>query len=668
MPQSIRPGDVLAGRYRLVDLLVESRGGRFYRAHDRVLERQVAVHVLAADDPRATQLVEAARRSATVPDRRLLRVLDADRVDGVCFVVNEWGSGTSLDRWLAAEGPLAPREAAWLVGEVADTIATAHLRRVGHGRLAPENVLVDRNGGVRIIGFCVEAALHGIHEDHDSVVETDVADLAGLLYAALTGRWAGRSTSSVPAAPREHDRVLRPRQVRAGVPRPLDTVCDEVLNPVTRGRLPSAPSAQSIADTLLEFVGDPTGLSDGLAARNPSGRSPDLVTLAALPDPPVRERDAAAPPADGSAVEQVAGSGDEGTLAWEPQGDLPADPEPESDSAPDSGPESGDGADSETGPLPPVPPVPADATTAPPAGPSSGDQPTEAGMPVFGDGSDDVSWLRARSTPPPPPPPLEEPPAKPLFAPEPEGGWPSRPPRPAMPTHTGTGAGFWPWDTGTGRGTGTGLRAVVGEPDEVPGRRWLLLASGLAIGLVVLLAVVIAYNLGRGRTPLGAEPQDEASPTPSPSPSATPTPITGLVATDLDPQGEDGGEYADLTALAVDGDPGTAWRTSTYLQNFGPAGLKTGVGLVVDLGAAVPVSEVDLTLVGEGTGVSLYVTEEAPSGVAELEPVAEVVAAAKEQVTLEEPATGRYLTLWLTSLPAVPDGFRGEVAEVVVRG
>jgi hypothetical protein len=74
-----RPGDVLADRYRLVDLLSESGAGRFWRAHDKVLERHVALHVIGADDERADGLLEAARRSATVLDQRILRVLDADR-------------------------------------------------------------------------------------------------------------------------------------------------------------------------------------------------------------------------------------------------------------------------------------------------------------------------------------------------------------------------------------------------------------------------------------------------------------------------------------------------------------------------------------------------------------------------------------------------------------
>ena len=105
MPNSIRPGDVLADRYRLVDLLNESGGGRFWRAHDKVLERHVALHVIPADDERAAGLLEAARQSATVHDRRVLRVLDADQTDEVCYVVNEWGAGASLDIMVATDGP-----------------------------------------------------------------------------------------------------------------------------------------------------------------------------------------------------------------------------------------------------------------------------------------------------------------------------------------------------------------------------------------------------------------------------------------------------------------------------------------------------------------------------------------------------------------------------------
>ena len=66
-----RPGDVLAGRYRLADLLSETGQGRFWLAHDDILGRAVAVHVLDADDERAPALMSAAKSSASVVDARL---------------------------------------------------------------------------------------------------------------------------------------------------------------------------------------------------------------------------------------------------------------------------------------------------------------------------------------------------------------------------------------------------------------------------------------------------------------------------------------------------------------------------------------------------------------------------------------------------------------------
>ena len=50
MPGSTRAGDLLTGRYRLVDLLSEARGGRFWRAWDTVLSRAVAVHLIPEGD------------------------------------------------------------------------------------------------------------------------------------------------------------------------------------------------------------------------------------------------------------------------------------------------------------------------------------------------------------------------------------------------------------------------------------------------------------------------------------------------------------------------------------------------------------------------------------------------------------------------------------------
>ena len=628
MPEHNRPGDVLADRYRLTDLLTESAGGRFWRAFDKVLQRDVAVHIIPCDDDRAPLLREAARTSATVVDRRMLRVLDIDEAADRCFVVNEWGSGTSLDILLADGEPLSPTVSAWIVAEVADTLALAHDAGVSHGRLVPENVLIDHDGGVRLIGFAVDAALHGLPAGRTA---TDVVDLIGLLYAALTARWAGISRSVVTAAPSQHGHVLRPRQVRAGIPRTLDALCDHVLN---HGGDVDVNAAM-VSDSLRDFLGPSATAAEAWLARLDHPRSgQQTVVLAALPDPPVRDADELGVP-DG------------------PEDDDLVDPaeDPHATEVTDA-----------VGI-----PVAADEEPA-----------TQAGMPIFHDDSDEVTWFAHSAEKAPPPPPFEPPPERPLFAPDPTDGQPARRPRAVPAGAHPSGSGFWPWEsTGTGAGTGSGvLPAFVDDQDDddrnPPGSSMLRLALIVAVCLLVLIGCVIAFNLGRGRTPLGTVPEDTSSrPASGQSSSAPPSAaaLTGVTASDFDPQGVPPQENPDLARFAVDGNPDTSWRTSTYDQNFGPGGLKTGVGLVLDLGAEHEVSEVDLTTVGSPTRVQVYVTAQAPTNLQGAELAGQTTVTGTRGVVTVDPAVkGRYAVVWLTSLPAVGGGFRGEIAEVVVKG
>ena len=646
MPMSMQAGDVLADRYRLDDLLAENGTGRFWRAHDLVLHRAVSVHLLPADDERAGAVLEAARGAGPVIDRRLLRVLDAESADGRCYVVNEWGQGDSLDILVAREGPLPPRRAAWLVAEVADTMAEAHDAGLAHGRLVPENVLIDQHGQVRIIGFGVDAALRGLPPGR---VAVDEIDLAGLLYCALTGKWAGASESDVPPAPEAQGEVLRPRRVRAGIPRTLDALCDQVLNPRhARGAEGSGFSARAIRDLLHEYVGDLTGTHAPVQAPRPSNQPPTQTS-------PVPET-STVPVTPVTPVEPV----------------EPVEPEPEVEpSVPD-----------------PAPPL------AEPTAPV--DLPTQAGMPVFHD-DDEVDWLRARADKPEPPPPLEELPPKPLFAPDPPAGEPVRRPRAGSRAASGN-PDYWPWDVSSdmsqdsslgvsrdsgvrpvGRDTGSWSsgswsedRWSTGEGlddtgDQVPGRSWFRLAMIVGICVLVMVAAVFAYQLGLPKVTDSGDDDTTTSSSPSPT-AAEPTPFTGLAAQAFDPQGtDDGEENSSSVPNVVDGDPATSWSTSTYLQNFGPAGLKTGVGLVVDLGATKGVRAVTVTVEGE-TSLAAYVTSTAPTGVAGLTPIGTASGTGELTISVDEAVSGRFVTVWLTILPEVSDGFRGTISEVQVLG
>lgn len=603
-PSSISPGTMLGGRYRLEDLLAEHEGARFWRATDTVLSRSVAIHALPSSDGRAAGVLEAARSSAQVTDPHFLRVLDCDDVDDLTWVVNEWGEGVSLDIMLE-RGTLPPARAAWLAREVAEAIAAAHAAGLYHGRLNPESVLVTDAGSVKVIGFVVNAAFEGAAPPHPAYGaldprEADVIDLAGILYAALTGRWAGVSPSAVPQAPRDGRRPLRPRQVRAGVPRTLDAICERVLHKEAAQHTLPIETAHEVAAALSDYVGDP-------AAAAPV----DVPSMYDEPEP----------------VEPV---------------EEPAVPDLR------------------------LPPTPADPGPGPVADPEA----TMAAPPPI--------WTEEFTEPeaweaPAPPPDQEDGPPRPLFADHdrrvPPGAPPPPPPQPPvspsaatagpdLPSETGTGSAFWPFDDPEDTGGFSGRE----------GRSWLQLAGIVALGIAVLVAMFIAFDLGRE-----GDEKPSGTPTTAPAaPTATGSAVRVVSASDFDPEGDPPEENPDQVALAIDGKPDTSWRSLTYRDDPRLGGLKSGVGLVLDLGTEQDVGSVEVKLGGAPTDLELFATapgvDDPPVELADARRLTGLTADSTTALLRVEPGQRtRFLVVWLTKLPPVTGGFRGEIAEVSVR-
>jgi hypothetical protein len=273
---TVGPGTVVATRYLIEDLISDHAGARAWRATDSVLARSVAVQVLPVSDSRADDLLAAARSSARVLDGRFLRVLDASQEDSNVFVVREWAFGNSLDL-LLAERPLPPRRAAWVVGQVAEAMATAHRAGICHNLLTPHNVVITDNGAVKVIGLAVKAALEPSGSADPEL--DDVRDLGRLLYACLVSRWPDGPLAGMSAAPTEHGRLLRPRQVRAGVPKPLDDVCDRILSEPGRYNPQPLTTAAAVATALSGVVVDMPGAPIGADV----GAAPGLLTSGLAP-------------------------------------------------------------------------------------------------------------------------------------------------------------------------------------------------------------------------------------------------------------------------------------------------------------------------------------------------------------------------------------------------
>ena len=191
----------------------------------------------------------------------------------------------------------------------------------------------------------------------------------------------------------------------------------------------------------------------------------------------------------------------------------------------------------------------------------------------------------------------------------------------------------------------------------------------MALGALVLLvvAVVVAVDLARGPSE-SADPGAGASGSASSSATAS-GPVTIAGVRDFDPEGDPPRENPDRAGLAVDGKPGTAWNTSTYFDPL--QRLKSGVGLLVDLGDPQQVGSVRLRLQGAPTSLTLYAAPDATSAPADVEGLTSLATAdgAGATVTLrpDEPVSTRWLVVWLTSLPRVSGGYEGRIAEITVR-
>ncbi len=269
-----RPGDVLAGRYRLVERVAGGGPAVLWRAVDDVLARPVAVKLLPAGGDAAQPFLDAAVRAGALGHPGLVRVYDAGfeqtagGTDEVAYVISEWVDGAPLPE-LLADGPLEAVAATALLRQAADALSAAHARGVAHGRLHPGNVLVTESGRLRVTDAAVAASVHTPAIPGDATaddVRADTRDLAALLYALLTGRWPGAATpqpaTGLPAAPAERPSSARPyspRQVRAAVPRELDLVVSRALDPPRHPALAALATPAALADAADQAAGQNRG-------------------------------------------------------------------------------------------------------------------------------------------------------------------------------------------------------------------------------------------------------------------------------------------------------------------------------------------------------------------------------------------------------------------------
>ncbi|MFJ3229684.1 serine/threonine-protein kinase [Streptomyces sp. NPDC086787] len=148
------PGLLVTGRYRLVESIGQGGMGRVWRAADEMLDRQVAVKEMRISglDPedartRRERVLREARAAARIDHPNVVRIYDVVDEEERLWIVMELVTGRSLERIMAEEGPLGPRETARIGLGLVAALRQVHAGGVLHRDIKPGNVLVERAAG-----------------------------------------------------------------------------------------------------------------------------------------------------------------------------------------------------------------------------------------------------------------------------------------------------------------------------------------------------------------------------------------------------------------------------------------------------------------------------------------------------------------------------------------
>jgi serine/threonine protein kinase len=300
----MQKGQVLGGRYRLTEHLGVGGMSVVWKAHDQLLNRSVAVKVLAglpAATPAARLRIRAeAQAAAQLSHPNVTNVYDygestTESDPCVPYVVMELLPGRTLSQRLA-DGPLVPRTALRICAEVASALAAAHARGLVHRDVKPSNIMLTPSGA-KVVDFGLAAIAGQTELDDDGelhgtpaylaperltggevIPASDVYALGLLIHRALTNHlpWQAETTTQMLTA---HVYIEpAPLPPTNGVLPEVNQICHRCLakDPADR------PSAAEVATALADAAGivlmpqddysdpAPAAPRDGDAAHDPS--------------------------------------------------------------------------------------------------------------------------------------------------------------------------------------------------------------------------------------------------------------------------------------------------------------------------------------------------------------------------------------------------------------
>ena len=253
------------GRYQIIARIASGGMGEVYRAHDAVLDREVALKVLhsnlSGDPGFIERFRREARAAAMLGHSNIVAVHDWGSQDGTYFMVMEFVRGHSLRTVLAKAGRLAPAQTAEVAIQILAALDHAHTRGIVHRDIKPENILMTLDGVVKVADFGLARALAESAITHapgtvtgtvqylapeqvsgdPADPRTDLYSLGVVMYELLTGKVPFTGETSVAIAYKHlSSRVPPPSRSNPICPPAMDRIVGNATEKERERRPPSA--------------------------------------------------------------------------------------------------------------------------------------------------------------------------------------------------------------------------------------------------------------------------------------------------------------------------------------------------------------------------------------------------------------------------------------------
>ncbi|MCD9880948.1 serine/threonine-protein kinase [Streptomyces guryensis] len=322
-PADPSPPRLLAGRYRLVEQLGHGGMGTVWRAHDELLDREVAVKEVRVSglSPEERSVLHArmqqeARAAARIKHPGVVTVFDVLQEGDSPWIVMELIDGQSLEDILITEGTLLPRDAARFGAAVLAALDKAHQLGILHRDVKPANVLLERSGRIVLTDFGIALFENspGLTRTGDIVGSpdylaperatghrpgppSDLWSLGATLYAAVEGQSPFRRSSTLSTLQAViSDPLPEPRHAGS-----LAFVIEALLRKDPEAR-PTASQAQRMLEEVAAGAAAPQAAHPATEVIPPQGASPtaeapagqSATPLESTPLPPNHEDTASA--------------------------------------------------------------------------------------------------------------------------------------------------------------------------------------------------------------------------------------------------------------------------------------------------------------------------------------------------------------------------------------